>query len=88
MARAKALIETGDHQLVVLDEVTYPVNWGWVDMDDVVETIVRRPMHVNIVCTGRNAAASLIDVADTVSEVAEVKHAYKAGIHAKKGIDY
>jgi cob(I)alamin adenosyltransferase len=87
-ARAKALIETGDHQLVVLDEVTYPVNWGWIDVDDVVETIVRRPTHVNIVCTGRNAAASLIDVADTVSEVAEVKHAYKAGIRAKKGIDY
>lgn len=87
-ARAKALIEAGDHQLVVLDEVTYPINWGWVDVDDVVETIARRPTHVNIVCTGRNAAASLIDVADTVSEVAEVKHAYKAGIRAKKGIDY
>jgi len=87
-ARAKALIEAGEHQLIVLDEVTYPINWGWIDVGDVVETIVRRPAHVNIVCTGRNAAASLIDVADTVSEVAEVKHAYKAGIRAKKGIDY
>ena len=43
---------------------------------------------MNIVCTGRNASAALIDVADTVSEMAEIKHAYKAGIRAKKGIDY
>jgi cob(I)alamin adenosyltransferase len=85
---AKALIESGAHQLVVLDEVTYPVNWGWIDAHDVVDTIVKRPEHVNIVCTGRNAAAALIEVADTVSEVAEIKHAYKAGIRAKKGIDF
>jgi cob(I)alamin adenosyltransferase len=87
-AHAKDLIARGDHQLVVLDEVTYPINWGWIDVDDVVRTITDRPSQVNIVCTGRKAAAALIDVADTVSEVAEVKHAYKAGIRAKKGIDY
>ncbi len=57
-------------------------------VDDVVRTITERPRDVNIVCTGRKAAPALIDVADTVSEVAEVKHAYKAGIRAKKGIDY
>lgn len=86
--RARALIEAGDHQLVVLDEVTYPVNWGWIDVADVVETIRSRPDHVNIVITGRNAPAELIDVADTVSEIADVKHAYQAGIRAKKGIDF
>jgi cob(I)alamin adenosyltransferase len=87
-AHAKDLIARGDHQLVVLDEVTYPINWGWIESDDVVRTINDRPSQVNIVCTGRNAPAALIDVADTVSEVAEIKHAYKAGIRAKKGIDY
>jgi cob(I)alamin adenosyltransferase len=87
-AHAKELIARGDHQLVVLDEVTYPINWGWIDVDDVVRTIADRPSQVNIVCTGRKAAPALIDVADTVSEVAEIKHAYKAGIRAKKGIDY
>ena len=56
---------------------------GWLR-----DTIAKRPEHVNIVCTGRNAPAALIAVADTVSEVAEIKHAYKAGIRAKKGIDY
>ncbi|HEY2812430.1 MAG TPA: cob(I)yrinic acid a,c-diamide adenosyltransferase [Acidimicrobiales bacterium] len=87
-AHAKSLIDAGDHQLVVLDEVTYPINWGWIDTGDVVETITKRPEHVNIICTGRKAAGALIDIADTVSEIAEIKHAYKAGIRAKKGIDF
>jgi cob(I)alamin adenosyltransferase len=87
-AHAKALIGAGDHQLVVLDEVTYPMNWGWIDGDDVVAAIRHRPPHVSIVCTGRNAPDALIDVADTVSEVHVVKHAYQAGIRAKKGIDF
>jgi cob(I)alamin adenosyltransferase len=84
----KELIRAGNHQLVVLDEVTYPLNWGWIDLDDAVETIRSRPEPVNVICTGRKAPAALIEVADTVSEIAEVKHAYKAGIRAKKGIDY
>jgi len=85
---AKALIEAGDHQLVVLDEVTYPINWSWIDVADVVATITARPRHVNVVCTGRQAPAELIDIADTVTEMAATKHAYQAGIRAKKGIDY
>lgn len=86
--RARTLIEAGDHQLIVLDEVTYPVNWGWIDVDAVVETIRTRPDHVNVVITGRNADEKLIEIADTVSEIAVVKHAYNAGIRAKKGIDF
>lgn len=85
---ARTLIGAGNHQLVVLDEVTYPINWGWIDIADVVATIEGRPEHVNIICTGRKAAQALIDVADTVSEIADVKHAYRAGIRAKKGIDF
>jgi cob(I)alamin adenosyltransferase len=86
--RARDLITAGDHQLVVLDEVTYPINWGWIDISDAVDVITGRPGHVNVVITGRDAAAELIEVADTVSEIAEVKHAYQAGIRAKKGIDF
>ena len=71
----------------MLDEVTYPINWGWVDVADVA-TITSRPATVNVVLTGRNAPQAVIDVADTVTEMAEVKHAYKSGIRAKKGIDY
>lgn len=86
--RARELIAAGDHQLIVLDEVTYPINWGWIDLADVVDVIRNRPNHVNIVCTGRSAPQELIDIADTVSEITAVKHAYRAGFRAKKGIDY
>jgi len=85
---AKAVINAGEHRLVVLDEITYPINWGWIDGADVVETIRSRPERVNIVATGRDAPEALIDVADTVTEMRKVKHAYDAGIVAKKGIDY
>lgn len=86
--RAKALIQDGAHQLIILDEITYPINWGWINVGDVVSTIQDRPGHVNIICTGRKAAQELIDVADTVSEIGNIKHAYQAGFRAKKGIDY
>lgn len=85
---AKGVIQTGDHQLVVLDEVTYPINWAWIDIDDVVTTIRTRPEHVNVICTGRKAHAALIEIADTVSEIGDVKHPYRAGYRAKKGIDF
>jgi cob(I)alamin adenosyltransferase len=85
---ARALIGAGEHLLVVLDEVTYPMNWGWIDTDDVARTIEGRPAAVNVVATGRDAPAALVDVADTVTEMRKVKHAYDTGVVAKKGIDY
>jgi cob(I)alamin adenosyltransferase len=85
---AKALIEAGEHQLVILDEITYPMTWGWISTDEVVETIRSRPETVNVVATGRDAPQALIDVADTVTEMRMVKHAYQQGISAKKGIEY
>lgn len=86
--RARAAIAAGAHDLVVLDEVTYPLNWGWIDLDDLLTTIRERPSHVNVVCTGRDAPEALLDIADTVTEMVERKHAYQQGIRAKKGIDY
>jgi cob(I)alamin adenosyltransferase len=85
---ARALIRADQHRLVVLDEITYPVNWGWIDGNDVVATIRDRPSRVSVVLTGRDAPDALIDVADTVTEMRKVKHAYDRGIIAKKGIDY
>jgi cob(I)alamin adenosyltransferase len=87
-AEAKALIAAGRHQLVILDELTYLCNWGWIDTADVVATIRDRPEHVNIVATGRDAPAELVEVADTVTEMREVKHAFRQGIRASRGIDY
>lgn len=85
---ARRLIGAGDHRLVVLDEITYPINWGWIDIADVVATLRARPSQVNVILTGRDAPAALIDIADTVTEMGAVKHAYEAGIRAKKGIDF
>jgi cob(I)alamin adenosyltransferase len=87
-AKAKSLIEAGEHQLVVLDELTYLCSWSWIDLDEVVATITERPDHVNIVITGRDAPAKLIEIADTVTEMTEIKHAYQQGIRAKRGIDF
>jgi cob(I)alamin adenosyltransferase len=74
--------------LVVLDEVTYPINWGWIDESDVVETIRNRPQHVNVVATGRDAPDRLRDLADTVTEMVNVKHAFDSGIGAVRGIEF
>jgi cob(I)alamin adenosyltransferase len=87
-AKAAALIASGEHQLVVLDELTYLCNWGWLDTAEVVAAIATRPSHVNVVITGRDAPAAIVDLADTVTEMREVKHAYRAGIRAMRGIDY
>jgi cob(I)alamin adenosyltransferase len=71
-----------------LDELTYLCTWGWLDVNEVVAAITSRPEHVNIIITGRDAPPELIAVADTVTEMNEVKHAYQQGIRAKRGIDY
>jgi cob(I)alamin adenosyltransferase len=86
--QAADLLTAGAHQLVVLDELTYLCNWGWLDTVEVAAAIRDRPEHVNIVVTGRDAPAELIDVADTVTEMRSVKHAYDRGIRALRGIDY
>jgi cob(I)alamin adenosyltransferase len=86
--RAAEAIDSGYHNLVVLDEVTYPITWGWIEIDDVVATIANRPEHVNIVITGRNAHPALIAIAHTVTEMRSITPAFDDGIATKKGIDY
>jgi cob(I)alamin adenosyltransferase len=85
---AKAAITAGEHELVVLDEITYPVTYGWLDGAEVATTIRERPGHVNLVLTGRNAAPELVAVADTITEMVKVRHAYDRGIRARRGIDF
>jgi cob(I)alamin adenosyltransferase len=85
---ARARILAGDHDLVVLDEITYPMNWGWVPTAEVVQTIRIRPRHVHVIATGRDAPEELIEIADTVTEMRKVRHAYDRGIAARKGIDF
>lgn len=87
-AEARRRIESGDHQLVVLDEITYPMTWGWIDTDEVCAVLRDRPSGTNVMATGRDAPAALIEVADTVTSMEKVKHAFDAGILAKRGIDF
>ncbi len=85
---AAAAIAGGEYQLVVLDEITYPMNWGWIETASVIEAIRMRPDRVNVIATGRDAPAALIGVADTVTEMVKVRHAYDRGIRARRGIDF
>lgn len=85
---ARQRIEAGQHRLVVLDEITYPINWGWIDGEEVATTIVNRPPRVNVVITGRDAPTRLIEIAHTVTEMQPVKHAYDQGIRTIRGIDF
>ena len=85
---AAELIRGGRHRLVILDEVTYPMNWHWIDSADVVETIRSRPVHVSVVATGRDAPAELREIADTVTEMVSEKHAFDDGIAAMRGIEF
>ena len=86
MALAEALI--GDPQFLILDELTYVVNYGWVPVDEVVDGITGRWPKTNVVVTGRNAPPEVVEIADTVTEMSVVKHAYQQGITAMKGIEY
>jgi cob(I)alamin adenosyltransferase len=85
---ASELIRAGEHRLVVLDEITYPMTWGWIETAEVIETIRSRPEDVSIVATGRDAPPELREVADTVTEMVSEKHAFDDGIAAMRGIEF
>jgi cob(I)alamin adenosyltransferase len=86
-ARAAAAIASGGPFMVVLDEITYPLIYGWLPLEDVLRALRERPREVHVVLTGRRAPPELIELADTVTEMAMVKHAFKAGIPAQRGIE-
>jgi cob(I)alamin adenosyltransferase len=76
------------HDFYVLDEFTYPLKWGWIDVDEAVQTLLARPGHQHVVVTGRDAPQQLIDVADLVTEMTKVKHPMDAGRKGQKGIEW
>ncbi len=85
---SKELVASGKYHLVVLDEISYSMTWEWIDPADVVACLSERPEHVNVILTGRDMAAEVVAVADTVTEMVKVKHAFDEKIQAKKGIDF
>ena len=73
----------------MLDEITYPVSWGWIDVDEVLEVIESKPEMLNLIITGRDAHSKLVEVADLVTEMKEIKHPYAdQGIPAQKGVEF
>ena len=87
-ATAVEIMHAGEHQLVIFDELTYLSSFNWLPATTIVEAISNRPRHVNVIVTGRDAPPELIAIADTVTEMVEVKHAYQQGVRAMRGIDY
>jgi cob(I)alamin adenosyltransferase len=81
-------LENSTHGLYVLDEFTYPLKWGWVDTDEVIETLAKRPGHQHVVITGRDAPPSLVDAADLVVEMTKVKHPMDEGQKGQRGVEW
>jgi cob(I)alamin adenosyltransferase len=84
----KRAIAAERYEFLLLDEITYPLKWGWIDVDELVETLRERPGFQHVVITGRDAPQELIDAADLVSEVVKVKHQMDAGVRAQQGIEW
>jgi cob(I)alamin adenosyltransferase len=87
-ALCRAAIESGDYDVVILDEITYCFTFNWLDLDDVLDVLRRRPVGRHVVITGRDAPPELIEFADLVTEMREIKHPYAAGVKAQKGIEF
>lgn len=74
--------------IVVLDEINYAISYGMLGVEKVVETLKQKPETVHVILTGRNAHPRIVELADTVTEMRQVKHAYESGIQAQRGIEY
>jgi len=87
-AHAAAMMKNPDFDVVILDELTYMLTYGYLDKEMVLSALENRPEGQHVVVTGRNAAKELIELADTVTELGESKHAFYDGVKVQKGIDY
>jgi cob(I)alamin adenosyltransferase len=87
-AEAREEILSGRWDLIILDEINYAISYGMLDPQKVVETLQQRPPMLHVILTGRNAHPSIVEIADTVTEMKQVKHAYEKGVLAQRGIEY
>jgi len=84
----KTVIASGDYDVIVLDEFTYPMHYGWVDTAEVIDALKARPDMLHVIITGRNAPEALVEYADLVTEMNVIKHPYHEGIKAQPGIEF
>ncbi len=87
-ALCREKIAGGDYDIVILDELTYCFTYGWLDLEEVLDVLRRRDPNLHVVITGRDAPEGLIAFADLVTEMREIKHPYKDGVKAQKGIEF
>ena len=87
-AEAEQAIRSGEWDLVVLDEINYAISYGMLDPAKVAEALRNKPEMVHVILTGRNAHPTIVELADTVTEMRQVKHAYEKGVMAQRGIEY
>ena len=85
---ASRMLTDPNYDLVILDELTYMLAFGYLSESEVIGTVDDRPPHQSVVITGRGGGTGLQNLADTVSEVKDIKHAFNAGVKARKGVDY
>jgi len=85
---ARQKVGSGEYDLVVLDELTYPLTYGWIPVEEVIDVLTRRPAGLHVIITGRDAPQELIDYADLVTEMREVKHPFQKGVKAQPGIEF
>jgi cob(I)alamin adenosyltransferase len=85
---AKSKIMSGEYFMVVLDEINYAISFGLLDVKDVIETLRQKPPQVHVVLTGRDAHPELLEMADLVTEMREIKHPFRQGVVSRKGIEY
>ncbi len=86
--RCRAAMLSGRYDVVILDEITYCFKYGWLDLDEVLDVLRQRPAAQHVVLTGRDAPEKLIEFADLVTEMREIKHPFAAGVKAQKGIEF
>lgn len=86
--KAAELLQNKDIDVVILDELTYMLTYGYLDKEMVIDALENRPEMQHVIVTGRNAAKELLEIADTVTELGETKHAFYDGVKVQKGIDY
>ncbi len=85
--KAKLIIKSNECSTLLLDEITYPINYGMIALDDVVSTLENKPNDMNIIITGRDAPEEICQIADCVSVISAEKHHFKNGVAAQKGIE-
>ncbi len=88
LALAGEVVKSGEYDIVILDEVNVALNLNLISLEEVLELIKNKPKHVELVLTGRYAPSEIIQMADLVTEMQEIKHPYKKGYQARKGIEY